>query len=521
MKLTGNSRRDYPKLTAENLRLKDLHAQDQERITSLLNTITTLRQSRQEMECKYKEQLAEKDAIIRELKVRLANAEARLNHDGTNTGTPTSQTRLDKRKIIPNSRRSTGRKKGGQPCHPKHELPPPQDNSITDIVEHDMPVSCPDCGSIDFSSTGRSKVKYEYDVKVSVAKIKHVFHYYRCSECGRMFRSLNEPHLKGRVQYGAGLQAILLSLCNYGNMAFNKVVGAVTGFTNDEITPSEGFVAKLQKRAAVGLQDFVRDLRTLLLKSDLIYWDDTVISVNTHRACLRFYGDDRIAYYTAHEHKDMQSLETDNILPLLPPECTVMHDHNTVNYNAKFVFANIECNQHLQRDLQKNSDDTRHSWSTELKALISATIGARKEAIAAEKASFDADVVAEFDTQLSRLIKQGWEQQAADKHCYGADFEAALLRRLEKYRDNYFLWVRNFKLPTTNNVSERGLRGVKTKLKVSGQFQSISAAQNYSKIRSYIETCRRNNINENQALRRLCEGKPYTVAEIFQHSPSG
>ncbi|MBO4368679.1 MAG: hypothetical protein J5803_01060, partial [Desulfovibrio sp.] len=51
-------------------------------------------------------------------------------------------------------------------------------------------------------------------------------------------------------------------------------------------------------------------------------------------------------------------------------ETTVMHDHNVVNYNTKFCFSNIECNQHLQRDCQRNSDDTGHTWSSELKTLI-------------------------------------------------------------------------------------------------------------------------------------------------------
>ena len=77
------------------------------------------------------------------------------------------------------------------------------------------------------------------------------------------------------------------------------------------------------------------------------------------------------------------------------------------------------------------------------------------------------------------------------------------------------MWVEDFSLPTTNNLSERALRGIKTKMKVSGQFESEEAAQNHAMIRSYLETCRRNNINEIVALRRLCEGNPFTLSEIL------
>ncbi len=52
-------------------------------------------------------------------------------------------------------------------------------------------------------------------------------------------------------------------------------------------------------------------------------------------------------------------------------------------------------------------------------------------------------------------------------------------------------------------------------MEISGQFQSEETAGHYAVIKSYIETCYRNGINETEALVRLCEGNPYTVAEIY------
>ena len=52
-------------------------------------------------------------------------------------------------------------------------------------------------------------------------------------------------------------------------------------------------------------------------------------------------------------------------------------------------------------------------------------------------------------------------------------------------------------------------------MKISGQFYSEQTANNYAVIKSYIETCRRNGINEMQALQRLADGNPYTVQEIL------
>ena len=334
-----------------------------------------------------------------------------------------------------------------------------------------------------------------------------------------MFRSQIPPSLKEKVQYGSGLQAFALSLTNTVNASMNKASMFLAGITGGELTPCEGYIAKLQARAAKRLRQFREDLKLVLITRKIVYWDDTVIFILAERACFRFYGDESIAYYTAHAHKDMESLDDDNVLNLLTSDTKTMHDHNTVNYNDKYSFENIECNQHLQRDCQKNTDDTCHQWSDDLKEHISTTIKDRNDSIARGEGSFSEAYVNEFHRKVDEYLENGWKENEADPDNYGASFEQTLLKRIAKYRRNYFLWVEDFSLPTTNNLSERGLRGVKSHMKISGQFESEAAADNHALYRTYIETCRRNGINEIDALQRLCEGNPYTVAEIFSASP--
>ena len=66
--------------------------------------------------------------------------------------------------------------------------------------------------------------------------------------------------------------------------------------------------------------------------------------------------------FKAHEKKNMDGLDKDNILNLLNQEQMVIHDHNKVNYNSKYDFMNVECNAHLLRDLQKVSDGLMSSF---------------------------------------------------------------------------------------------------------------------------------------------------------------
>ena len=313
IKFTGNLRIDFEKATAEIMKLKDRILGYQEQVSSLRASVKRLKQSRDSDKKQFAESLAEKDTIIKELRNRLAHAEALLNHDGSNTGTPTSQTPINKNKVVPNSRRSTGKPKGGQIGHPKAFLEEPDESEITATIEHPLQDDecCPECGLTDCTLTGEAEVKYEYDVRIKVVKVKHEFYYYECNNCGTVFRPQIPPNLKEKAQYGSGLQAFALSLTNTVNAAMNKAAMFLSGITGGDLTPCEGYIAKLQARAAKGLRQFRKDLKSVLITRRIVYWDDTVIFILMARACFRFYGDETIAYYTAHAHKDMEILDDD------------------------------------------------------------------------------------------------------------------------------------------------------------------------------------------------------------------
>ena len=108
----------------------------------------------------------------------------------------------------------------------------------------------------------------------------------------------------------------------------------------------------------------------------------------------------------------------------------------------------------------------------------------------------------------------------SDTDYYGKDQEKAMLKRFEKYEKNYTDWLNDFSLPTTNNLSERSLRPVKSKLKAAGQFINIRSVKIYAAINSYTQTCHINGVNIFQALKRLCTGHPFTLSEIMAFNSS-
>lgn len=459
------------------------------------------------------EKLEEENAeLVREI----ARLKGILNIDGTNSGIPTSQTPISKKKVIPNSRKKSSKKVGAQPGHAKKKLEKLSEEEITEKEIHKAE-NCPFCGSDDIEVIETKITKDEIDYEFVAVKRRHYYPECRCNKCGKRFRVEIATELKEENQYGKNVQALAMSLMNVGNVSINKVQKMIYGLSESEIDLSEGYIAKLQKRGAKRLEEFEKELKKRIIKLNKVYWDDTVIHVDKARACLRFYGDEKTALYTAHQHKDKNGLDEDGLLKLLPKETVVMHDHNRVNYNEDYSFTNVECNVHLLRDLEKTRSNLGHKWSKELKELLEETNKERNEAIEKGEEEFTEEYVNKFFEEYNRIMLLAIEENKEDKNKYYSQDELTLIVRLGEYKENYLAWVTNFEIPFSNNLSERSLRGTKSKMKISGQFKNVESARWYAKIKSYTETCARNGINETEALNRLCEGNPYTIEEIYSN----
>lgn len=463
---------------------------------------------------KQKKEIEELKKEIEEQKREINKLNGKLNLDSNNSGISTSQTPIYKEKRNPNTRKPTDKHIGGQPGHPKSKLEIP--TIITEEIDETLE-QCTNCNSKELIDTGEVISKYTIDYKIIASNTKHNFKVYKCSCCGKEVHKKIPNNLKEEVQYGPIVKGQMLTLYNVGNVPINKIKRIISGLSLN-INPSEGYISKLQTQASKNLDKFIEDLKDKIIKSSLVYWDDTVIFVNTKRNCLRFYGDDKLAFYVAHETKGKKGLDEDKILNLVDKDTWVMHDHNIINYNKEYDFKNIECCIHLLRDLEKVSQRIPdRTWAKKIKESFSSFNDKRNELIKNKIEKFDEDELNNFIIEFDENIALGYQENTKDSKVYYSKEELALLNRLVDYRDNYLYWLFDFNLPFTNNLSERSLRGAKSKMKVSGQFQNIARAKDYAKIRSYIETAHRNNINESYALERLADGNPLTLEEMLKN----
>lgn len=501
------------KLEKENLKLKDALALQKENNVALKKNLKYYQKNIDERISKAISE-ALKDLLLENQKLKEENEHLKriLNHDSSNSGIPTSKTRIGETKRIPNSREKSEKIKGGQPGHTKHKLKKFNDDEITDTYTYEIAKPICNCGGK--LNLIEKKYKDEFDIEIRLVKRRNEFCEYICESCQKHINIPIPNRLKEENQYGSNAQALALSLVNEGYVSFKRTRELISGFTGGEMNMSEGYISKLQKRCYEKLSSFDAELNKKILSQKVIHWDDTGITINGKLSCLRFYGNEKIRMYKAHEKKNKIGIDQDGILQYLDKETVVIHDHNKVNYNEDYNFTNAECCVHLIRDLKELNDNLPREWIEELITLLVETNDKRKEYINKSILQFDSEVSDKVIKEYDEIIRKAEKINKKDFNKYYGKDEKNIIKRLTNYKENYLLWVLRFDVPFSNNLSERSLRGSKTKMKVSGQFANIQNAEYYARIKSYLETCKANEINPHTALVRLIEDRPYTLEEL-------
>lgn len=90
-----------------------------------------------------------------------------------------------------------------------------------------------------------------------------------------------------------------------------------------------------------------------------------------------------------------------------------------------------------------------------------------------------------------------------------------LLDRLQQHQAQVLAFLHDFRVPFDNNQAERDLRMMKLKQKISGGFRTEAGAQQFSRIRGYISTLKKQGLNVLEALKQVFLGNP-TMPTILQ-----
>src|SRR5208282_4907609 len=126
-----------------------------------------------------------------------------------------------------------------------------------------------------------------------------------------------------------------------------------------------------------------------------------------------------------------------------------------------FALRHQLCIVHLLRELSNFEDALFCTWSKKMKQLLQEAIVLKKQLSMADY-NEPPPAVAQLETRLENLLQQDYTT------CHRK--VQAFIKRLIKNKKSIFTFLYYQDVPPDNNGSERAIRNVKVKTKVSGQF---------------------------------------------------
>ena len=295
-------------------------------------------------------------------------------------------------------------------------------------------------------------------------------------------------HLNSEVTYGSMVKSMTVALYSIGVMANNRIAEFLNNITNNIFHIAAGSIYRFCRSFSSRCHSDIEKIQTSILNERVCHTDATYITLDGRQSYVRNFSTTKAVLYAPQEKKNLEELGK---IPLLKQFTGIfVHDHETAMYH--FGLAHAECNVHLLRYLRKNSEDTGNTWSDEMSELLQTMNCKRVEHVTLGKSAFSEYDIAKFEQEYVTLLEKGKEQNKQTQSKFAKQEEKTLLNRLGAYQENHLLFIHDFDVPFSNNMSERDLRKCKNRQKISGGFRNDGGVKMYCDIMTIVETAKKN-----------------------------
>jgi transposase len=461
------------------------------------------------------ERLAERDELIvalraelRVAQVKIAELEARLGTTSKNSSKPPSQDGLGK--PAPKSLRGrSNRKPGGQPGHPGAQLA--QVSAPDETVRHE-PAGCGGCGGgLGGAEEVGAQRRQVFDLPpVAVRVVEHQLIQRRC-DCGTVTAGQAPAGVEAPVQYGPRIAAIIIYLYVGQFLSKQRTAQALSELFG--VPVSGGTVTRVTDRAATRVtgSGFIGLVRAGLIKAPVAHFDETGFRVAGKLHWVHSASTDTYSLITCHPKRGTAAIDAAGVLPDFTG--TAVHDA-WAPYDTYTDATHALCGAHVLRELTAVIDTSpagTYCWARQARAALLDLKALVEDAVAAGDAGVDPVAVARH-TQLLRSAANIGVSENRDRDGKLANKHHALARRLLRRQVDYLRFTTDFAVPFDNNAAEREIRMIKVRQKISGCLRTLSGAETFCSIRSYLATARKQGIDFFEALTKLAEGSPWLPA---------
>lgn len=410
----------------------------------------------------------------RELRKRLEKYE-KPPKDSGNSGTPPSKDPIPAEIVrrTKSQRQKSGRPVGGQKGHEgttrkMTETP----DETADVFSH----YCSRCGRDLSDVEGElDYVSQEIDLPAVAPVCRERRFYKKVCTCGCCNRGYTPRRRGGNaVTFGKNIRAIAAYLSVVQCMPYERLQSLFATMFNVSI--SQGTLANIVREMLEKSRPATDLIERRIKESAVVGFDESGCYT---KGKLNWSWIAQTAYLTlvfrgaGRGAKVLEKRFGDSLKNM-----TAVTDRHSAYFAVGFL-NNQVCLAHLLRNLEYLNDlDKGQTWSKEVQELLREAIHLRNE------------------RPREVIPKQGWLDRLdalLKRNLDSLRKEFNELRRgMTRCRDYIFNFLENPEIPSDNNASERGIRKLKVKQKISGTFRSEAGADAFHALHSVADTAWKN-----------------------------
>jgi transposase len=376
-------------------------------------------------------------------------------------------------------RSSDGKLPGGQTGHEGNTL------KMTDtpdfIIEH-KPIFCNQCGNdVSNNQAELALCRQVVDIPPIIPQYtEHRVFRTTCS-CGHQTQSSFPEGVNASISYGSGIEATIAYMHTRQYIPFERMSEYFRDVCNLPI--SQGAICDILERFANKALPAYQLIAKEVENSKVVGPDETGAKVNGKTGWF-WTWQTKMATFIAFSRNRGTATINDNFAngfknAVLVHDCWKSHFETNVQTHQL-------CVAHLLRELIFFEERYQSKWATLFKEMLYDAITLKKE-LNPNDYYYPINQRTELKQRLLVLLQTPVDENMKEVYSFH--------KRMNKFKDYIFTFLYHPEVPPDNNGSERAIRNVKVKQKVSGQFKTQRGAEIYAIIRSVTDTCIKNGQN--------------------------
>lgn len=445
------------------------------------------------------------------LNERVEKLEGQASKNSRNSSKPSSTDGFGKR--TKSLRRKSEKPSGGQVDHPGSTL---EWRETVDQFERHPVGACSGCGAVLSEVPAEAPLRRQvWDIPPIELKVtEHQAEVKCCPHCGCQNQGSFPAEVNNLVQYGPRLKGVMVYLMEAQLLPSGRSCEVLNDLLG--VSVSEGTLFNTLAQCHTQLESVTQTIQAQVVNAPVVHFDETGMRINGRLWWLHVACTDGLTYYFVHSKRGQSAMDAMGVLPQFTGKA--MHDGWSSYWD--YLCEHFRCNAHHLRELQFILERYGQAWAYQMSLLLVTILSQVNAAKAQGQAALEPQQQQAFEARYAEIIAQGFavnplpETPPDAPKKRGRPKRPPPLNLLERFRTqqaSILGFMNDFEVPFDNNQAERDLRMMKLKQKISGGFRSEEGAQMFCRIRGYLSTLRKQNINRLEALIGVFSGNPVSL----------